>query len=110
VALAFICDVHITPRLVGLLRSKGFAADHAASVGLASAADDEIWQHAERHDAIIVTKDSDFLRLNASQPGPRVVLVRLGNCTNKEFLGKFEESLAQILEHFEAGSRLVELA
>jgi predicted nuclease of predicted toxin-antitoxin system len=110
VSVTFICDVHITPRLVGLLRSRSYDADHAVTIGLGKADDGEIWSHAERRDAIIVTKDSDFVSLNVSHPGPRVILVRLGNCSNDEFLRKFEDALPRILDLFEAGSRLVELA
>ena len=108
-AFDFVCDVHITPRLIQMLREQGHAADHAVAIGLDKASDAEIWRYAEDRDAIIVTKDIDFVSLNVSQPGPRVILVRLGNCTNVVFLTKFSESLPRILELFTAGIRLVEL-
>ena len=105
----FLCDVHIFPRLVALLRAEGFEAFHVFDVGLGSADDTAIWKYALDHDAIIVTKDKDFVRLDVSQPGPRVILVCTGNSSNQWLIARFTARLAQVLAHFDSGKRLVEL-
>ncbi|MEI9993526.1 MAG: DUF5615 family PIN-like protein [Rhizomicrobium sp.] len=107
---AFICDVHIPPQLAKLLRAKGHNAVHAIDLNFGTASDPEICRYAIENSAIIITKDQDFIELHASLPGPRIVLVRLGNCANSLLLRRFEESLAEILAHFETGIRLVELS
>jgi predicted nuclease of predicted toxin-antitoxin system len=105
----FVCDVHIPPSLVTALRAKGFEAGHAYHIGLGTADDETIWNYARERDAIIVTKDNDFAKMSARLSGPLVVLVCLGNCTNKKLLAKFFEALPAILAHFDGGARLVEL-
>lgn len=53
-----------------------------------SLSDRAIWQYAEQHDLVILTKDSDFSDwILFSQPPPRVVHFRIGNMR----LGKFKE-------------------
>ena len=53
--------------------------------GLQSASDQDVWDHASRHGLVIVTKDADF-RQRSSLFGapPKVVWLRLGNCTTDE--------------------------
>lgn len=92
-----------------MLRAQGYDAVHASEVGLESATDKVLWEYAKTHDAIIVTKDTDFLRLNISEPGPRVILVCTGNCSNRILLEKFFARLPEIRAHFDSGNRLVEL-
>jgi predicted nuclease of predicted toxin-antitoxin system len=105
----FVCDVHITPKLLTQLRAKGHDGDHFIGIDWGRTADKDIWEYARMRDAIVVSKDDDFARLSISRPGPRVILVRLGNCTNEQLLRRFDKSLDEILSHFESGVRLVEL-
>ena len=78
-------------------------------MGFGETQDIEIWRYAGEHNAIIVTKDWDFIALSRSQPGPKLVFVTLGNCRDRDFLRRFDESLDQILALFDAGNLLVEL-
>lgn len=107
--LYFVCDVHIPPQLASFFRARGFEAIHAFDVGLETADDITLWEFAKARDGVIVTKDKDFVAMDAAQPGPRVILVCIGNSTNRVLLSRFERLLPEILGHFEAGRRLVEL-
>lgn len=50
---------------------------------LAKAADDEVWSCALDQGFVIVSKDEDFhQRALVSGPPPKVIWVRLGNCTD----------------------------
>jgi predicted nuclease of predicted toxin-antitoxin system len=106
----FICDVHMPQQLVPLLRAKGHTADHATAMGLGRTKDIDIWRLASERDAIIITKDSDFVLLSARWPSARVVFVRLGNCANSVLLRRLDEALPSLLAVFDAGNRVVELA
>ncbi len=60
---------------------------HVRDVGLASAADRAVWDHAAEHDLVIVSKDSDFHQLSfAVGPPPKVVWIRTGNCSTDRIL------------------------
>ena len=105
----FICDAHIPPKLLTLLRSRGHDGLHATSAGLDRHNDIDLWRLADRLDAILVSKDSDFVSLNFSHPGPRFIFVSMGNCSNDQLLRRLDESLEEILRHFDEGFRFVEL-
>jgi predicted nuclease of predicted toxin-antitoxin system len=107
--MLFFCDVHIPPSLAAALRAWGFEAAHVLDLGLETASDQAIWSRAREEDAIVVTKDRDFVQLAISQPGPRLVLVCIGNSTSRVLRDKFSELLPEVLNHFSAGQRVVEL-
>ncbi len=53
--------------------------------GLQSSSDQEVWDHAARHGLVIVTKDADFhQRSFLFGAPPKVVWLRLGNCTTDQ--------------------------
>lgn len=106
----FICDVHIPPRLAIALRASGFEAVHVLDIGLEAADDIKIWNYARTKDAIVVTKDRDFIALASIEGTPRIILIRLGNCSNRRLQEKFFELLPGIQELFDSGQQLVELA
>ncbi|MEM9833924.1 MAG: DUF5615 family PIN-like protein [Bacteroidota bacterium] len=50
------------------------------------AKDKDIWQYARKNNLIIITKDSDFSnRILVSEPPPKVIHIRTGNTSMKEF-------------------------
>jgi len=78
-------DANISRRLIP--RPSGTFPDstHVALLGLGDATDDEIWRHALDHGFAIVSKDEDFhQRALVSGPPPKVIWVRLGNCTTSD--------------------------
>ena len=108
--MKFLIDAQLPPQLAGWLRARGHEAAAVRDAGLRDASDGEIWNHAIMVGAAIITKDTDFAQLAVQHDNaPAVLWVRCGNVVNRVLLGRFEVALPEILEHFNAGSRLVEL-
>lgn len=60
--------------------------------------DYEIWQYARERDLTIVTKDADFSdRILLATPPPRVIHIRLGNCSMREFFTRIVVAWPDIL-------------
>jgi predicted nuclease of predicted toxin-antitoxin system len=60
---------------------------HVTDVALAPAPDRTIWAHAGEHGLVIVSKDEDFHRLSVLHgPPPKVVWIRLGNCSTDDVI------------------------
>ena len=94
-----------------MLRRGGHDADHVFDLGLLAKPDVQIWSHAERTGAIILTKDSDFAALRLrSETGPAVVWLRLGNLTNAKLERVLKSALPEIVSATNAGERLIEIA
>lgn len=108
--MRFLVDAQLPPALARWLASKGHAAEHVADVGLASASDTEIWNHALVVGAVIVSKDEDFAqRKFLASEGPAVVWVRLPNTRRRELLVWFDGVLPQVLRALERGETLIEI-
>lgn len=69
-----------------------------------------IWRHAETNGFVIVTKDEDFtLRVQATESGPCVVWLRVGNTSNAALRAWFVPRVPQIVALLDQGTRLVEI-
>jgi predicted nuclease of predicted toxin-antitoxin system len=80
-----LLDENLSPRLVAGLQSAFPGSTHVHDLGLGSADDDVIWKHAAEHDFAIVSKDSDFhQRSFVYGSPPKVIWIRLGNCSTVE--------------------------
>jgi predicted nuclease of predicted toxin-antitoxin system len=78
-------DQNLAPRLVGALADVFPGSPHVRDVGLASADDASVWEHAKRHGLAIVSKDADFRQLSFLHGGPpKVVWLRVGNRSTAE--------------------------
>ena len=65
--------------------------------GLESADDAAIWGQAARHGLVIVTKDADFhQRSFLFGAPPKVVWIRIGNCTTDEVVAVIRTRSADI--------------
>ncbi len=80
--MRLLFDQNLSHRLVTLLASEYPGSVHVRDVGLNAADDLAIWQFAAQQELVIVSKDSDFQQraLLHGHP-PKVVWLRLGNCT-----------------------------
>ena len=88
----------------------GHEAIHLLDVGLLESSDGVIWDYAMSQGAIIVTKDEDFaIRASVSDAPPRIVWIRIGNCSNTRLLTWFEQELPAVIEALESGNGLVEI-
>jgi len=86
------------------------AAISVRDLELESATDSEIYFAARRDDAIVMTKDQDFVRLLSQHgPPPRVLWIRLGNTSNDRLQVALQLHLDNALTSFAAGEALVEI-
>ena len=76
-------------------------SEHVINVGLDAVPDSEIYEFARDNGYTILSKDSDFRQLSflLGTP-PKVVWIRIGNCTAKELSALLEENL-QLLRDFD---------
>ncbi len=88
----------------------GQEAAHTCDLGLAQASDDEIWDWALQSQAVIVTRDAELpKRVQANQPGPAVIWIRLPECSNMFLLAILSENWTACGAKLVGGQRLVEI-
>ncbi len=93
--MKLLFDQNLSHRLVRLLADIYPDCQHVRNIGMKEAPDTQVWDFARSNGYAIVSKDSDFHQrsLLLGFP-PKVVWVRLGNCSTK--------AVEQILRaHFE---------
>ena len=83
--MKLLLDHNLSPRLVPLLRDVYAEIRHVHDLGLDRAPDSAVWRYAAANGYAIVTKDADFhQRSLAFGAPPKVVWLRIGNCTVAE--------------------------
>ena len=83
--MKLLFDQNLSHRLVEQLADLFPGSTHVRHVDLATAVDSVVWQYAAKHGLTIVSKDSDFhQRAFLMGHPPKVIWVRLGNCTTTE--------------------------
>ncbi len=93
-----------------MLRRAGHEAEHVFDLSMVAKPDIEIWRHAEKTGAVIITKDADFaaMRIHAAT-GPVVVWLRLGNVTNAGLDRALKTMLPDIVAAARLGDGLIEI-
>ena len=109
--MRFMIDAQLPLALARWNEARGFAAEHVFDLGMACAADSEIWTRASEAPTVIVTKDEDFaFRRHFAAPGPpAIVWLRFGNTKTRVLLTKFEAAWGQIIPALERGEVLIEI-
>ena len=111
--LRILVDAQVTPALAPWLRREfGVEAIAARDLGLREAEDPVIFAAARAWGpgAVVVTKDSDFLRLLERQgPPPQVVWLRCGNTSNAALRELFVARWPALRRLLETGEPLVEV-
>ena len=108
--MRFLIDEQLPAALVAQLEAEGLAATHVSSLLGYGATDEMIAREAERLQAILVTKDADFVQKSAGGAlSCPVVWVRLGNMNNQALWSVLRPVLPQILEEIERGARVVQV-
>lgn len=104
-------DAQLPPSLARVMsREFGVEATHLIELGLAGGKDEAVYLAARAAGAIVVTKDSDFVRLlERHGPPPRILWITLGNVRNRELAQALERRWEAVRAHFESGEPLVEL-
>lgn len=93
-----LLDQNISRRLVAALEQHFAVVRHVSVEGLDRATDSAIWDFAKAEGLVIVSKDSDFhQRSFVFGHPPKVIWIRLGNCTTSEI----GEAIIQHVESIE---------
>ena len=83
--MRLLFDENLSPVLVRKLADLYPNSAHVRDIGLKSASAEAVWSYALRNNLMIVSKDDDFHQRSFlyGHP-PKVVWVRLGNCSTKD--------------------------
>jgi predicted nuclease of predicted toxin-antitoxin system len=102
--MTFLVDAHLPRRLAHRLRTWGHEAIHTHDLARGNRTPDgEIEQIALREQAIVVTKDADFVNTFAVRRVPyKLLLVSTGNIKNVELDRLFEQHITDIAQAFES--------
>jgi predicted nuclease of predicted toxin-antitoxin system len=108
--LRFLVDAQLPPGLARWIAGGGHDAVHVFDYGLHTASDRALWERARQDDAIIVSKDEDFIHRSVLSPNEvRLIWIRKGNATNRALLTWFEPLWPDVLKRLEQGERVIEL-
>lgn len=105
-------DAQLSPHLAPWITEVfGIEAFSARWLGLRDAEDREIYFKAREADAVIMTKDSDFVSLLSQEgPPPQILWITAGNTSNMHLRGLFKKVLSRALEALDGGESLVEIS
>lgn len=109
--MKFWDDAQLPPKLAAWLSQRyRVEATSLRDLGLHDAADSEIFDAAHRAKAVIISKDSDFVRL-VSRRGtpPQLLWVTCGNVTNGRLQAVFDETFPDALAALAAGKAIVKI-
>lgn len=100
--MKLLFDQNLSHRLVRVLADVYPDSEHVRDVGLKEAVDTDVWNFAKGQGFMIVSKDSDFHQrsLLLGYP-PKVIWVRLGNCSTKAMELALRDHSADV-QRFEA--------
>jgi predicted nuclease of predicted toxin-antitoxin system len=107
----FLIGAQLSPSLARQFSDYGHQAAHVLEIGLANAPDSVIWSHAAATDAVLVTKDEDFVMLRAlDNKGPALIWVRIGNTGKRVLAELFAEKFPEIIGSLERGDTIIEIS
>jgi predicted nuclease of predicted toxin-antitoxin system len=83
--LKLLFDQNLSYKLVRSFSGEFPGSAHVRDLGLASAVDIDVWEYAKQFGFTIVSKDTDFSQRGfLFGPPPKVIWIRLGNCSTTE--------------------------
>ncbi|MEB3887354.1 DUF5615 family PIN-like protein [Lyngbya sp. CCY1209] len=105
-------DAQLPPNLANWLTENfGLETDALRDLGLRDARDIEIFEAARSENAVIMTKDSDFIdwvcRLG---PPPKILWLTCGNVTNRNLRKLLTATLPDALAQLRQGEMIVEIS
>jgi predicted nuclease of predicted toxin-antitoxin system len=109
--MKLLVDNQLPAALAWFLSTHGIDCQHVLDIGLESASDQTIWNHARKEGLVIVTKDEDFAQLADRQMSipPQVLWIRIGNCRKAVLLNAIADVLPQIRDQLQNGHAVVEV-
>ena len=100
--MKLLFDENLSDRLATLLADLFPNSEHVRNIGMKSSADPAVWSHAKSNQFMIVSKDVDMhdLSLIFGNP-PKVIWVRLGNCSTLEVEKLIRSHYSSIREFYD---------
>jgi predicted nuclease of predicted toxin-antitoxin system len=104
-------DAQLSPRLAPWIQQRfGIDARAIRDLNLLRADDERIFLAARAAQAVVLTKDRDFVRLLARLgPPPAVIWVTCGNTSNSRLEAVLSAAMPKAMAHLHAGDSLVEI-
>lgn len=109
--MKFLCDVHISYKVVNFLSKSGFETIHVNQIlDKWNTKDRDICKFADSNDLIVITKDSDFRNSFFVDGSPRkLIKVNLGNISTSDLIESISQILTAIEKLSNSSSFLVEI-
>jgi predicted nuclease of predicted toxin-antitoxin system len=99
-----LLDENLSPKLAEILADIYPETAHVRDLGLKSAPDPKLWAHAATFGYTIVTKDADFHHRSFLRGHPpKVIWLRLGNCSTRQIAALLVASREQLEEFIRSG-------
>ncbi|HWS52596.1 MAG TPA: DUF5615 family PIN-like protein [Pyrinomonadaceae bacterium] len=100
--MKLLFDQNLSHKLARRLADLFPDSAHVREVGLKEAGDSLVWSYAEANELVIVSKDSDFHQRSFlyGYP-PKVVWVRLGNCSTADVERVLRANFAAVKDFYE---------
>jgi len=97
--MKLLLDQNLPRQLAGSLQLNFPGSSHVWLLGMAEASDEDVWAYAAEHGYVIVSKDTDFINraLLRGHP-PKVIYLKVGNCSSKTVRDILLSRLADILD------------
>ena len=106
-------DAHLSPSLAAWINRnyRTIQAQSLSSLNLQQSDDQTVFYEARKADAVIMSKDSDFLKL-VEQHGipPQILWVTCGNTSNARIREVLEKTLDKAAELLRSGEKVVEIS
>lgn len=106
--MKFLIDAQLPPALCGWLRERGHDAVHVSEIGMIAASDGEIAARAAADNAVLVSKDEDFVTLRLPDRFAFLWL-RCGNASNRALAVWLEARWVQVEALLSSGELFVEV-
>ena len=109
--MKFLCDVHISYKIVRHLISLSFEAIHVNDIlNKWFTYDRDICKYADEHNMIVITKDYDFrASYYLRNTLKKLIKINLGNIANNELVEIFTDNISAIKKLDEKKSFIVEI-
>ncbi len=100
--MKLLFDQNLSYKLLALLGDLFPNSEHVREIGLHTADDGILWEYAKANGLMIVSKDSDFHQRSFlyGYP-PKVIWIRLGNCSTSDAERILRNNFSAILDFYE---------
>jgi predicted nuclease of predicted toxin-antitoxin system len=106
-------DAQLSPAIAAWINRnfEQIEAESVRAVGLRDALDQEIFKQAKAQQVVVMSKDSDFIKLIEQHgPPPKIIWITCGNTSNAKMREILSQTLLKAKELLEQGEAIVEIS